>query len=109
MKKVLLLAATATGLLSLSLPGQAASFNCKKASNATEKAICANRVLSQLDDELNDNYEILLGYTTNSPRVKREQLNWLRERNQCRSQVACIHDEYRIRISQIQNEIENYR
>ena len=40
------------GLLVLTLPVQAASFDCAKAGTKVEKLICGDAGLSKLDDEL---------------------------------------------------------
>ena len=52
MKKSLLMIATAASLLAVSFSSQAASFNCKKASKPTERAICANQRLNEADTKL---------------------------------------------------------
>ena len=82
----------------LPLASQAASFNCKKASKPTERAICHNSQLSQADEAMNETYQILMGYDGDKRYIRNEQLRWLRERNQCGSRVACIGKKYEKRM-----------
>ena len=108
MKKSLLMIATAASLLAVSFSSQAASFNCKKASKPTERAICHNSQLSQADEAMNETYQILMGYDSDKRYIRNEQLRWLRERNQCGSRVACIGKKYEQRIQALQFQVEQY-
>jgi uncharacterized protein len=58
MKKILLLLTLTTTLLF------SASFDCTKAKTDVEKLICSNEELSQLDDKLQESYNILRTYLT---------------------------------------------
>ena len=92
----------------LPLASQAASFNCKKASKPTERAICHNSQLSQADEAMNETYQILMGYDGDKRYIRNEQLRWLRERNQCGSRVACSGKKYEQRIQALQFQVEQY-
>ncbi|UOO91179.1 lysozyme inhibitor LprI family protein [Vitreoscilla massiliensis] len=105
MKKSVLLLATAASLLAVSFSSQAASFNCKKASKATERAICANQRLNEADTKLTNTYNILWGFGADNESLRSEQLQWLRERNQCGNRVACISEEYQRRQRQLEQQI----
>ena len=97
MKKSLLMLATAASLLAVSFSSQAASFNCKKASKPTERAICANQRLNEADTKLTSTYNILLGFGGDNSRIRSEQLQGLRYRNQCGNRGACISEAYQPR------------
>lgn len=57
----------------------AASFDCKKAKTPIEKAICADKDISALDEQLASKYKALLGTLDEAGKgvVKREQKYWL--------------------------------
>jgi uncharacterized protein len=87
----------------LSVNGQAQSFNCRSAKALDEIAICQNKVLSELDEQmaalflsrraaLSETQQLLL---------TAQQQSWLRERMTCTTDVSCIEHAYRRRISQL--------
>ena len=94
-----------------------ASFNCSKASSATEKAICADPDLSALDDmmalvwenykeKLNSTFPLRDGSVTADPLIIPEQAikqqrSWLSETRACEGKYQCIYDSYRGRIQSI--------
>ena len=96
--------------LGLSITAQAASFNCNKAGNATERAICSNSRLSEADVKLANTYNILMRLSKDYSRydLKDEQMQWLRDRNQCGSRVACISEEYQYRQQQLENALARF-
>jgi len=57
----------------------AASFDCKKAKAPIEKAICADKDISALDEQLASKYKALLGTLDEAGKgvVKKEQKYWL--------------------------------
>ncbi len=59
------------------------SFDCNKAVNAVEKAICADNFLSELDKNLAQIYKTAFEILDDSQKqkVKNEQLSWLKNRN----------------------------
>ena len=58
--------------------GQAASFDCNKATTETEKAICADPELSALDERMGEAWARL------SPLFpKANQVNWIHRRDGC--------------------------
>jgi len=88
----------------------AASFNCTKASTATEQTICANRSLSQIDSSLGKLYsQRLKGLSkTEANRLKQEQREWLAQRNYCSTvDVDCLLSSYRQRIAKLTTEGQN--
>ena len=60
MPRFLAVATVCLALGYLAMPASAASFNCRAASTPTEKAICANRQLSSLDEKIARRYFRLL-------------------------------------------------
>lgn len=92
MRKLLLV----LSLTTLSLFG--ASFDCSKAKSDVEKMICKDDELSVLDKKLSLVFKEALQSTENKEQLKKEQLSWMKERNQCKDTV-CIQIYY---IRQIQ-------
>jgi uncharacterized protein len=105
--KLLLIA----GLVALCLgaaPGRAAAFECTRISSATERAICADRTLSRLADDLAAAYADVLkdfqlaGLARESPAVsalESSQRAWQAVREYCAGEAACIGSVYRRRLA----------
>lgn len=68
-------------VLLLATSAQAASFDCKKASTAVEKAICSDSQLSKLDEELGKVYKSALSVVAEKDSLKAEQRKWIQFRN----------------------------
>ena len=96
--------AVVTGLACVTSTASAASFNCKKARTATEKAICGSRSLSGTDSEMARLYKQVLGYAASPARVRRDQKAWLKQRNSCGASIPCIGQAYHERISELEFE-----
>lgn len=89
MKTTLLRTLLGTTLLTV-IPLSAASFNCHKASSSIEKAICADRYLSELDGKMGRLYHQAeeKGFD-----VRAEQRSWVSHRNsRCGSNTDCLYD-----------------
>jgi uncharacterized protein len=93
---VLLLSLMATFKLSY-----AASFDCSKASTAVEGSICANATLSDLDDQLSAAYKKARSMSSDPAALQKEQLAWIRNRNTCGANVACLTQSYKLRIDEL--------
>lgn len=67
----------------VSLPARAASFDCRKATSPTEKAICADPALAELDDRMAAAYKRGLADWNGAVAryVRLDQQGWLAERN----------------------------
>ncbi|KAA0687829.1 lysozyme inhibitor LprI family protein [Azospirillum brasilense] len=95
------------GLLALPIAATAASFPCSKATTPTEKAICADPALSALDEKLAATYRAALERLSGaSPEegaagaaVKADQRAWLRDRDSCRADAACLRRAYDGRLA----------
>jgi uncharacterized protein YecT (DUF1311 family) len=82
---------------------RAASFDCSRAATRVETAICEDRALSALDNQMAQNYRALLNRTSGATesRIRSEQKTWLRQRNACGEDARCLNREYRARIQSI--------
>ena len=82
----------------------APSFNCARARLRAEKAICANPEVAALDNEMAALYvQIRRGLRGSKRRALIErQKQWLKQRNSCRSDIACLIRHYQTRIRQLQ-------
>ncbi|QCO05190.1 lysozyme inhibitor LprI family protein [Azospirillum argentinense] len=97
----------AFGLLALPTAAAAAGFPCSKATTPTEKAICADPALSALDERLAATYRAALEHLSGaSPEegaagaaVKADQRAWLRERDSCGADAACLRRAYDRRMA----------
>lgn len=81
----------------------AASFDCTKASNFVEKAICTDSILGKLDDALSENYKYMLASNIGDGArkdLRATQKQWLSERNKCTSN-KCVTEAYRKRIDEV--------
>src|SRR4026207_2498917 len=89
-----------TALLSLILmsSAQAASFDCAKASSFVEKAICSDKRLSSMDDQLARLYKAARAAATNASALETEQKSWLSSRDRC-TNTACLKKTYADRIA----------
>jgi uncharacterized protein len=94
----------ATSLLLAANFSFGASFDCQKASMPIEKAICANPVLSSLDEQMAEIYGKAKLNNANSDKLKQEQVSWIKEVRSC-SDDACIESQYSARISTLRNQI----
>jgi uncharacterized protein len=92
----------------LASPAFAASFDCGKATEPDEFAICGNPELSDLDVEM----ATLYGVRMEIPMMmgargaaQDDQLAFLRQRASCGSDAACIAAAYRGRIAALKQTI----
>jgi len=64
--------------------------------NKTEHMICADETLGKLDKEMAKVYGAAKAHTSD-----REQREWLKKRNKCKSDISCIRQAYQDRILQL--------
>ena len=93
-----------TAFLIITLPAfsvTAASFDCRQARSADEKAICASRTLNDMDVEMSVKYKFLHGlYAMGAAgELKESQAQWLAERRHCGSDKPCLREIYRKRLT----------
>ena len=79
----------------------APSFSCDNVLTDVEKIICASRVLSELDANLVQRYEIDLRRGGDPAIMAIEQREWLNERDRCRDAV-CIEASYTGRMVELE-------
>lgn len=103
MKKICIHFFAVLTLLMAQNMASAASFDCSKASNLTERAICNNRRISLLDDELASLYKELMQKHPLPDYVKARQRDWNKVKAFCDGPtlVDCLEQVYRVRISQL--------
>ena len=92
----------------LSVPAKAASFNCANARAADERAVCASRVLSEMDVEMAVRYQTLAGLVAMGTRgdMGDAQRDFLKARGQCQADNACLTALYRARIAKLKSEYD---
>ncbi len=79
----------------------AASFDCSKASSATETMICEDNELSAADEQLAKAYALALKTAPSPDAVKAEQRAWVKnERSKC-SDAPCLLKAYQERLSSL--------
>ena len=86
-----------------SLPAAAASFDCRKARAADEKAICANRDLNDQDVRMDQLYGITRHLVPMGGRgaIMDDQRAWLAARKACGANLACLRRSYDNRLRQL--------
>jgi len=78
------------------------SFDCARAGNATERAICADAGLAALDRDLDATWTAAFAATTGASDLRVQQSEWLATRNACGADTGCIADRMRSRIATLQ-------
>lgn len=84
-------------------PAAAASFDCRKARTADEKAICANRDLNDQDVRLDQLYGITRHLVPMGGRgaIMDDQRDWLQARKRCGGDQRCLARSYDNRLRQL--------
>lgn len=86
-------------ILTLPMGAAAQSFDCRKASTATEKMICADPEISTLDLQLAEKYKVLLSADAqNRNGVIAVQARWLIETRNVAARAAALKQAYKDRI-----------
>jgi uncharacterized protein len=107
--KPLLLTAAAF-LFSTAGISYAASFDCEaKELKPDEKAICDNRALNDADVKMVTTFDLLSGLLAMGSRgtMQDEQTAWLKKRQECSADVACIQAAYDTRLKQLGESYKN--
>lgn len=109
MKKIQQLLLTTLLLAGVGSMAQAASFDCSKARLNTEKTICANRGLNDRDVKMATTFNIISHAVPMGGRdhLIDEQVIWLKQRNGCGSNVACIANAYQNRQKQLDQMLQD--
>ena len=99
MKKTLMSAAMLAAALAASpVSAQEArpSFDCEKAGNAAEKAVCGSAILKMMDRTLARFYRV--ARQAGGKPVAAAQRKWMKARNACRDDYDCLEEKYASRI-----------
>jgi uncharacterized protein len=87
---------------------EAASFDCAKAETPDEKAVCADRALNDQDVEMSVLYtqlKPLLGMGARGD-MEDAQVAWLKRRESCGGDRACLGKAYEERVLQLRGGFE---
>ncbi|MHA3736542.1 lysozyme inhibitor LprI family protein [Pseudomonas sp. Eth.TT006] len=80
-------------------------MDCEKAASAVENAVCADKRLYALDVQMGSAYRELMKISgEGQPELKRTQRLWLKARNQCDADIACLEQSYRDRLKLLQSQ-----
>jgi len=86
------------------LPGSfafARSIDCKKAVTPNEKTICSDPVLIQADARMDTLYNVAIHFVAMGTRgnLQEQQPVWVKQREACGTDKACICDAYKKRTA----------
>jgi uncharacterized protein len=89
-------------------PAAAASYNCARAATPTERAICKTLSLNDRDVRMAQLYDIVRHLVPMGTRgaIMDRQAVWIRERNRCAADVACLARSYDRRIGELNQVLE---
>lgn len=92
-----------------SFPASAASFDCERTDLAPdEKVICDTRTLNDADVKMVTTFDILTSLLAmgNRDALKDEQSQWLKKRQACGADAACLTAAYAERMKQLNQAYE---
>lgn len=81
-----------------SLPASAASFDCAAVRSPVEQLVCATPELSDMDEDLGYLYRHL-AIPSGETRERTAQRQWIKRRDACAADVACVRTAYIDRIA----------
>jgi uncharacterized protein len=93
----------------LPIPASAASFDCERTDLAAdEKAICDTRALNDADVKMVTTFDILTSLLAMGTRdaLRDEQSAWLKKRQACGGDAACLTTAYDERMKQLTEAFE---
>jgi uncharacterized protein len=104
----------AAAVLLANLSARAADYaplNCAVAQSATDKAICGNYGLGQLEARMATLYQWSTSFVGMGQRgdMQDAQRDFIRERESCGADAACLRRVYDTRIAQLQTVMERVR
>ena len=81
------------------------SFDCHTDRSPTEQAICGDPELGDLDSEMARLYFQIANDSSGRyyRRLKRDQRDWLKDRDDCGAHVGCLRAVYRDRIRELRD------
>jgi uncharacterized protein len=105
-----LIVLSASGQVQPSSEAEAASFDCRRAILAAEKAVCTDDNLGSLDDRTAGMYFRILGSgapASTITRVRQAQSRFIVRRNACGANGGCLVDAYTDQMMFLKNETSN--
>lgn len=86
---------------------QAASFDCERATMASERTICTQREINDADVKMATTYNIVRKLVPMGNRgvIRDQQVKWLVLRDQCQSNVQCLAEVYKMRQQKLDLEM----
>ncbi len=97
-----LLVLCASCVFTFAQSAQAASFDCGKAQTKVEKLICSDSSIGELDDEMSTAYQWALMRAKDKQKVIEAQRRWLKARDACKEDSACLWNAYPTRIRELE-------
>ena len=98
--RVQFLCAAALAIAAAGCSYDVATVDCNLALTSTETAICGSSKLRRLDRDLTKLYQVALSISgDDEPNLRAEQAVWVRSRDACGSDEACIAARYRERLN----------
>ena len=87
----------------LPMTAHTASYDCTRATTATEIAICDNPNLNRMDEDLAVQYRSLLNQLPprRADALRDDQRSWLVARNSCGADVRCLRARYEERLARL--------
>ncbi|MDI7865156.1 lysozyme inhibitor LprI family protein [Rhizobiaceae bacterium n13] len=107
---IALLSAILAGTTLFAGPSHSASFDCDAQNlKPDEQAICANRALNDADVKMATTFQLLSGLLAMGARgtLHDEQSAWLKTRQACGGDVACLKAAYDARLKQLDQAYNN--
>ena len=103
MRFLLIPTVAAAGLLVVEPSIAQPSYGCSGQLNATERTICQDNILAQLDQEMADKFYAISNRLSDERKgnFRREQTRWRKNRDACGPAVGCIMANYVYRIGQL--------
>lgn len=87
---------------------RAASFDCARATTRTEHAVCGTRVLNDQDVRMDVLLDVLGQFELMGGRAQQrdDQRAWLRQRDACDAEFACLTRVYKRRVDALRSQGE---
>ena len=95
--------ALALTTLAFACVSHASSFDCASATSKTEKAICGDPSISDLDEKLGERWRSTLAQVPDPQALKIDQRQWLKSRNACGALTACLRRQYLMRLAELEH------
>lgn len=101
-----LFAALPLALAAFAAPAVAAGMDCGRARTTAEIAICADPGLYALDAELGTAYgKLRKAQPQQADALRQAQRSWLKQRDLCRADAACLRARYESRVADLQGQL----